>query len=122
MAITAIYCGILLILVGVVGYVYGMTTGHASPTALIPAAFGLLLLVLGFIARAKESLRKHIMHVAVLVGLIGFLIPAIRLLMNYATISVNAAFLSQLAMSLICLIFVVLCVKSFIDARRSEKI
>ena len=122
MAITAIYCGLLLILVGVAGYVYGMSIGHASPTALIPAAFGVLLAILGFVARAKEELRKHIMHVAVLVGLIGFVIPAGRLLINYSTFTWSAAAISQLAMAAICLVFVILSVKSFIDARRGEKI
>jgi hypothetical protein len=122
MALTAIYCGLLLIIVGVVGYVYGMSIGHASPTALIPAAFGLLLIILGYIAKAKENLRKHIMHVAVLVGLIGFVLPAGRLLINYATFSISAAVFSQIAMAIICLIFVVLCIRSFIDARRVEKI
>jgi hypothetical protein len=122
MAINAIYCGVLLIIVGVVGYFYGMSIGHASPTALIPAAFGLLLTILGFVARAKDNLRKHIMHVAVLVGLIGFILPAGRLLINYATFTWSAATISQLAMAVICLVFVILCVKSFIDARRGENI
>ena len=122
MAQTAIYCGVLLIAVGVIGYLYGMSVGHASSTALIPAAFGLLLAVLGFIARAKDDLRKHIMHVAVIIGLIGFVLPAGRLLMNLSSIAMTAAVLSQLAMAVICLVFVILSVKSFIDARRNETV
>ena len=122
MALTAIYCGVLLIAVGVIGYLYGMSVGHASPTALIPAAFGLLLAILGFIARAKDDLRKHIMHVAVIIGLIGFVLPAGRLLMNLSSIAMTAAVLSQLAMAVICLVFVILSVKSFIDARRNETV
>lgn len=122
MALTAIYCGVLLIAVGVIGYLYGMSVGHASPTALIPAAFGLLLAVLGFIARAKDDLRKHIMHVAVIIGLIGFVLPAGRLLMNLSSIAMTAAVISQLAMAVICLVFVILSVKSFIDARRNETV
>ena len=122
MALTAIYCGVLLIAVGVIGYLYGMSVGHASSTALIPAAFGLLLAVLGFIARAKDDLRKHIMHVAVIIGLIGFVLPAGRLLMNLSSIAMTAAVLSQLAMAVICLVFVILSVKSFIDARRNETV
>jgi hypothetical protein len=117
---TAIACGILLILIGVIGYVYGWMNGSPSPTALIPAAFGLLLAILGAAARAKESLRMHIMHVAVLIGLIGFLIPAWRVLSNLGNITLSAAVISQIAMSLVCLIFVLLCVKSFIDARRNR--
>ncbi|HEY0048003.1 MAG TPA: hypothetical protein VGB68_01870 [Pyrinomonadaceae bacterium] len=118
---TAIACGILLILIGVIGYVYGMTTNeNASPTALIPAAFGLLLAILGAAARAKENLRMHIMHAAVLVGLIGFMVPAARVLSNLGGITLSAAVISQISMALVCLIFVILCVKSFIYARRSR--
>jgi hypothetical protein len=117
---TAIACGILLILIGIIGYVYGMLNGNASLTALIPAAFGLLLAILGAAARAKENLRMHLMHVAVLLGLIGFVIPAWRILSKLGEITLSAAFLSQAAMALVCLIFVILCVKSFIDARRSR--
>jgi preprotein translocase subunit Sss1 len=117
---TAIACGILLILIGIIGYVYGLMNGNASPTALIPAAFGLLLAILGAAARAKENLRMHIMHAAVLVGLVGFLIPAWRVLSNLGNITLSAAVVSQIAMALVCLIFVLLCVKSFIDARRNR--
>ena len=118
MALTAIYCGGLLIIIGIAGYLYGMSTGHASITAMIPAAFGLALAILGGIGRAKERLRKHLMHVAVLIGLAGFIIPAVRLL-GMPDFSFSPAVLSQLSMALVCLVFVVLAVKSFIDARRS---
>jgi len=114
----AIVCGVLLVILGVAGYVYGLTEGHASPTALIPAAFGIAIIVLAYIGRARESLRMHMMHVAVLLGLLGFIFPAGRVIANYATFSMSAATVSQLAMSLICLVFVVLSVRSFIDARR----
>ena len=114
----AILCGVLLILVGVVGYAYGLAVGHASPTALIPAAFGIVIALCAYIGRVRENLRMHMMHVAVLFGLAGFIIPAFRLISNYSSISMSAAAVSQIAMALICLVFVVLSVKSFIDARR----
>ena len=66
-SITIIF-GLLLTLLGVSGY---SLSGTSSVTALIPALFGLLLLVLGFLARS-ESDRKHAMHVAATVGLVGF--------------------------------------------------
>lgn len=116
---TSIICGVLLILVGIIGYVYGMMNGNASMTAFIPAVFGLVIAILGFFALTKENLRKHIMHFLMLVGLLGFLIPAGRLLMKFSDLSLSAAVVSQLAMALICLVFVILGVKSFIDARRS---
>jgi hypothetical protein len=117
----SITCGMLLILIGVVGYAYGMTSGHASITALIPAAFGIVLLILGFVAKSSDGLRKHLMHAAVIVGLIGFLIPAWRLLSKISEITMSAAFLSQLSMALVCLVFVILAVRSFIEARRNRE-
>jgi hypothetical protein len=110
---------VLLILISVIGYAYGWSTGAASPTALIPAAFGVVIAILGAIAASKPDLRKHLMHVAVIVALIGFLIPAIRLAMKFKELSMSAAVISQLAMSIVCLVFVILAVRSFIAARSS---
>ncbi|MDQ3323715.1 MAG: hypothetical protein M3525_14965, partial [Acidobacteriota bacterium] len=88
----------------------------------IPAAFGLLLLLFGLIAQSKENLRKHLMHAAVLVGLIGFLIPTVRLVSQASNITVSLAVLSQAAMAIVCLFFVILSVQSFVNARRSRTI
>ncbi|HEY0459407.1 MAG TPA: hypothetical protein VGC97_09745 [Pyrinomonadaceae bacterium] len=119
MPTTAIGCGLSLILVGIAGYVYGIWGGNASVTALIPAFFGLVIALLGAFAKSNENLRKHLMHAAVLVGLLGFIIPAFRLLSKLGDLTLSAAVVSQLAMALICLIFVILCVQSFVNARRS---
>jgi len=119
MTLTAVYCGGLLIIIGIAGYLYGISTGHASLTALIPAAFGLAIGVLGFIGRVKESLRKHMMHIAVILALLGFLLPAGRLLSNLGSIGFTAAVISQVSMALVCLVLVVLSVRSFIEARRT---
>ena len=116
----AIACGVLLILIGIIGYIYGLLNGNASVTALIPAVFGIVLAILGALARAKENLRMHLMHAAVLIGLLGFLIPAWRVLSNFNQMTISAALISQISMSLICLVFVVLCIKSFVDARRNR--
>lgn len=116
----SIACGILLILIGVIGYAYGMMDGKASLTALIPALFGLILVALGAVSRAKEHMRKHLMHAAVTIGLIGFLMTAGRLVMNLSRLVFNAATLAQIAMAAVCLIFVILCIKSFVDARRNR--
>lgn len=115
----AIWFGRILVLIGIIGYGYGMFAGNASLTALIPAAFGLLLMFLGHLAASKESLRKHLMHAAVLVGLIGFLIPAWRLVSRIEDLTLSAAVVSQAAMSITCIAFVILAVQSFIAARRS---
>ena len=117
---TAILSGLLLILVGIAGFGFSVFDGTNAPTALIPAAFGLILAILGFAAKSKENLRMHLMHAAVLVGLAGFIIPLTRLIPQMSEIKVSLAVLSQAAMSVICLVFVILCVKSFIDARRNR--
>jgi preprotein translocase subunit Sss1 len=116
----SITSGLLLILIGIIGYIFGVFDGNASLTALIPAAFGLLLLIFGLLAKSKENLRMHLMHGAVLVGLLGFVIPAYRILTRLGEVKMSLAFLSQAAMAIICLAFVILSVKSFIDARRNR--
>ena len=117
---TSIACGTLLILIGVLGYVNGVMTTHASLTALIPAAFGIVLLLLGVFARMNEGLRKHLMHAAVVIALLGFILTAGRLLSRLNELSYSAAVVSQVSMALVCLLFVILAVKSFADARRRE--
>lgn len=107
-----------MILVGIVGYAYGLYAGAASLTALIPAAFGIVLMLLGHAAQMAEGARKHLMHVAVLIGLAGFIIPAVRLIGKMSELTMSAAVLSQLAMAILSLLFVILCVRSFINARR----
>lgn len=115
---TSIACGTLLVLIGIIGYINGVMTGHASITALIPAFFGIILVLLGVFARMREPLRKHLMHAAVIVALLGFVLPAARLLSKIGEITYNAAVVSQVSMALVCLLFVVLAVRSFIEARR----
>ena len=120
MPFSAIIFGVLLILTGVVGYIHGMMNDKASMTALIPAAFGLLLAIFGLAAQSMESARKHIMHAAVVVALIGFLIPAGRIVSKLGEITFSAAYVSQIVMAALCLAFVIMAVRSFIEARRAR--
>jgi iron(III) transport system permease protein len=66
--------GLLLIVIGVASYTL---TGRTSITALIPAFIGAVLVICALIAR-KESARKHAMHAAVAVALLGALLNARR--------------------------------------------
>ena len=119
MARITIAVGVLLIVLGLIGY-FG--TGMVSWTALIPAFFGLPLVILGVLA-LQEGLRKHAMHAAVVVGLIGFLGGAfsfVRPLLSEGEMKPMAATMQAL-MALICAVFVGLGVKSFINARRARK-
>ena len=114
MASTTIVFGVLLIVLGFAGYA---ATGGISVTALIPAFFGLVLLVLGFLARA-ESMRRHAMHAASAVGLVGFIGALMSLLRAPMETRSAMANVSQIAMVVRTAVFVLLCVKSFRDARR----
>lgn len=126
---TAIVCGLILVVLGLGGFGYAAANLPAGEpvskvmTALIPAVLGVILAVLGFVAKAKENLRKHVMHAAVLVGLLGFLATVSSALKLGSLIAGTAerplAIVSQFVTAVVCLAFVILCVKSFIDARRS---
>ena len=80
---------------------------------------GVALLVLGVVARSEQA-RKHAMHMAALIATLGFVGALIPLLRTPAGVRSNVALASQLAMVLLTGIFVVLCVRSFISARRAR--
>ena len=122
MPLTAIICGILLLLIGIVGYINGQAAGRGSITALIPAFFGIVLAALGLASQAKESLRKHLMHAAVVVALLGFIATAGRLLSRMSELTASPAVISQASMAIICLAFVVLGIRSFAAARRNREV
>ncbi len=117
----AIICGLLLVAIGVAGYIYGMMGDRASMTALIPAFIGAVLALLGILAGAKEGLRKHLMHAAVAVALLGFIATAGRLVSRLSELTASPAVLSQAATAIICLAFVVMAIRSFAAARRNPE-
>jgi len=118
MAPIAIYFGVLLNVFSIGFYFY---TERRSMTALIPAAFGVLFIVLGVLAR-NERLRMHAMHGAALLALIGIVVPAIRVApILVAGGSLGDAAIGNIIFIVLCAGFLVLCVKSFIDARRRRK-
>jgi uncharacterized membrane protein len=123
MAKTTISFGVVLILLGIFGFV---ATGSHAPTALIPAFVGLLLAIFGFLANTDDAKRRMLfMHIAVTIGLLGFLGTAksiydyIRLLQGVQFLH-PAAVEETAAMAVLLLIFVILCVRSFVAARRAR--
>jgi amino acid transporter len=124
MAPLSIVFGMLLILVGVIGFGVSYKPDEPPPyTAFIPAAFGLVLAILGVLAR-KDSLRKHAMHAAALVALIGCIgagvmgVPKFVTMLSGNQVQRPNAVIAQVVMAALCLVFVFLCIKSFFDARR----
>ena len=101
-----------------------------SWTALIPAIIALILIACVLAAEANPALRKHVMHVAATVGLVGLVMSSKKVLpavseMNWLKNDPNgiihASSLKPAVMFFsagLLLIFVVLCVISFINARK----
>jgi drug/metabolite transporter (DMT)-like permease len=116
----AIACGVLLILIGLVGYIYGMMNDRGSITALIPAFIGIVLALLGVVSGMKENLRKHLMHGAVLIALLGFVSTAGRLGSRLGELTATPAVISQALTALVCLIFMILAIRTFAASRRSN--
>jgi Transmembrane proteins 14C len=120
MAFTTMIFGGLLIVLGVGGYIV-----TNAPTSLIPAVLGGLLLVCGFLAQSRPNISRHTMHAAAVLALLGFL-GSVRGLMKLPDVIAGrfverpAAVWTQSLMAILCLVFVALCVKSFIDARRAR--
>jgi hypothetical protein len=109
--------GIVLILLGLISYV---GTGRTSVTALIPAFFGAVFVILALIAN-NASARKHAMHAAVAVALVGLLGTLARLVPAlFAGQLTRPAVLAQLVMSVLLVGYIVLGVKSFKEARRAR--
>ena len=134
MAKLAMVFGVLIALVGVCGYIE-THFWHA----LIPVVLGFLLLFLGLLANTEDAKRRMLaMHIAVTIALLGFLgtIPGLIAMMRFLTgrhqetasehIEVGTLAVHKLAAevqsatSVLCLIFVLLCVRSFIAARRAR--
>ncbi len=119
-----LYFGVVLAGIGIYFFV---ATGSIHPTSLIPVWFGLALAVFGLLANSPEpSKRKLYMHIAVTIGLLGFLFPGFMaakdLIKSHSDglpLAHPAATHEQLLMAILCFFFVLLCVRSFIAARRS---
>ncbi len=117
MAKLAMIFGVLLVALGLAG-LYGSTSGGWR--LWVPAVAGVLLFVLGVVG-LKASFRRTAMHVASAVALIGLLITIPRLARLLADIFGDWERLSSATTAVLCGLFVVLAVKSFLDARRARK-
>ena len=113
----------LLIALGLAGY---LGSGSQYPTALIPLWFGVALGIFGFLAFSpSESRRKLFMHINVTIGLLGFIGGLVEAIRGASKPAASAHFLisaetSKSLLAALMLIYVLLCVRSFIHARRTR--
>jgi mannitol-specific phosphotransferase system IIBC component len=120
MARLTIVFGALLTAVGIVGYIF--TGGIHS------VFFGIVLIICGLAANTENSRKRMLwMHIAVTIGLLGFLVPGTMSAVQVAqahnrgiALPYPARVDEQVIVALICLVFVILCVRSFIAARRAR--
>jgi len=114
------------VLLGLIGIGYFVATGSTHPTSLIPLWFGLALIICGALSLTENARRRMLwMHIAVTISLLGFLFPGFMAIKEWAAahggpLAHPAAVQEQSVMSVVCLIFTLLCVRSFITARRSR--
>lgn len=122
MAKLTIVYGVIFILMGLISY-FGISS--ESITALIPAFFGIPMLLLGWIG-LNEKYLKHTMHGAAILILLGFfgtiggLIKFFKMLGGIQP-ERPAAVTVQAIMALFCIVFLIFAIKSFIDARKNRE-
>ena len=121
MAKVTLVFAVAFIALGLVGFI---STGSVHYTALIPAGLGLLLGIFGVLS-FNPNRRKLFMHINVTLGLLGFLGTAMGLVQWFlmlagTTVKHPPAVESKAIMALLCLIYVALCVRSFIAARKAR--
>ncbi|HOZ59421.1 MAG TPA: hypothetical protein PKY70_14660 [Nakamurella multipartita] len=110
--------GAVLTVLGIAGYAL---SGAASLTALIPALVGVLLAICGVLAR-QEKLRRHAIHAALavaLLGALGSLMNVVKIGQVFAgTAQRPTAIVVSTIMFLILAAYLAVGVRSFVAARR----
>jgi hypothetical protein len=118
MPLVTIVIGSFLTVAGVIAYAM---TDAASLTALIPSVVGILMLMLGLLARA-DNLRRHAIHAALVVALLGALGSAMNVIrigeVFAGTAERPVAIIVSTIMFVTLVVYVILGVMSFIRARR----
>lgn len=124
MAKVTLVFAVLLVVLGLVGF-FG--TGGIHHTALIPAYFGIALGIGGFLAISpSERRRKIFMHINVTIGLLGLIGALAAAIQGYGSARAQGiepdhiALAAKLVMAGLLLIYVQMCVRSFIAARRAR--
>ena len=111
--------GVILMVVGIGGYVY---SGMASPTALIPDAFGMVISMLGYYGRHEHSSKTALnlalgVAVAGVVGSIRGLL-ALPTLLSGGVVERPTAVVSQSIMAVVLIWYVIKGIQSFSAGKR----
>jgi len=91
----------------------------SSPTALLPAYVGVALLAIGVLSISFVGARKHLMHSASLVALLGALAPAAALAIRAGQMS-PLALTVNLGMLVLCAALLIMQIAFFLKARRAR--
>lgn len=121
MVLVAIVFGVLLVIQGLA---FWLATGFEAArfTAAIPGFFGVALILLAILSSLFPKIRKHLMHVTILVALLG-----IAGGISMAVKSIGAEEISwfkvwdQGLLAFLCIVYFGYCLNSFIQSRRSAK-
>ena len=119
--------GFGLLLCGLSAAVLLLKQEFKMGTWLIPSVVGLPLIVLGLVATMNAASKKHVMHAAVTLALLGGLLALGQGVSQIVQWMVSGKEILPLAagmiwaMTVLCFAFVGLCVRSFIAARRARE-
>jgi len=124
MAIPTMITGLLLIVIGIYGYTSQDPDGKVSITAGIPAMLGFAIGLCGLVS-LSEKFRKHAMHFAVTLGLIGAAgspYPIIKAVIKGVEFELtDPKIITAASSTLVCLVFVGMSVNSFVQVRKARK-
>lgn len=118
MSAKTIGLGALLIALGVI---VTFASDSGSVTSLIPAFIGLVFLILGVLAAAREDLRRHVIHAAAALALIAIIGSLGSLISRWDSDDGYWAEFSQGVTIVACGLFLVAAVGSFKAARAARK-
>lgn len=115
-----LWTGGILTVTGLGAY---LLTGAESITSLIPAFIGILLLIAGGVGARVDGARRHAVHAALVIALLG----ALGSLMNVAQIGDliagdaerPAAIVVSLIMLVVLLVYLAAGIRSFVAARKN---
>jgi hypothetical protein len=128
MSTLSVMFGVVLTALGLVAYFNpaplgvgkdGLPATPGHPSSLSPVGVGVILIGAGVLSMAAPNTRKHAMHAAAavsLLGMIGGMVPVILRSFRFEEVAVKVG----LGMSVLSAIFLAMCVNSFIQARKAR--